>query len=78
MRSRTRSPLGIPAMVWRVSVIVRDPDPASSRLTNCRSVAPKAASGMLLTRAQVHCADPSALSGAPAIRTPTAQCLTSV
>src|SRR5271166_4529171 len=76
IRARIRSPRGTPAMVWRVRTTVSHPDPASRRPTNCRSVAPKAASGMLLTRA--HRTGPSAPSGAapgsraPANRTTTA------
>src|SRR6516225_1527167 len=76
IRARIRSPRGTPAMVWRVSTTVSHPDPASRRSTNCRSVAPKAASGMLLTRAHVHPTGPSApsravpRSRAPASRTP--------
>src|SRR5580693_7140713 len=64
IRARIRSPRGTPAMVWRVRTTVSHPDPASRRPTNCRSVAPKAASGMLLTRAHFHRTGRSAASGA--------------
>src|ERR1700733_10715486 len=71
IRARIRSPPETPAMAWRVTETFSYPDPASRRPTNCRSVAPKAASGMLLTRAHVHRAGPSASSGAaPRSRAP--------
>src|SRR5271155_3626148 len=71
IRARIRSPRGTPAMVWRVRTTVSHPDPASRRPTNCRSVAPKAASGMLLTRAHLHRTGPPAPSGAaPGSRVP--------
>src|ERR1700761_1634982 len=71
IRARIRSPRGTPTMVWRVTTTVSLPDPAFRRSTNCRSVAPKAVSGMLLTRAHFHRTGPSAASGnAPASRAP--------
>src|ERR1700733_8328857 len=61
-------------MVWRVRTTVSHPDPASRRPTNCRSVAPKAVSGMLLTRAHFHRTGPSAPSGAaPGSRVPASR-----
>src|SRR6201993_4990323 len=71
IRARIRSPRGTPATVWRVRTTVSHPAPASRRPANCRSVAPKAASGMLLTRAHLHRTGPSAPSGAaPGSRVP--------
>src|SRR6516165_10026361 len=59
-------------MLWRVTTTVSHPEPASSRPANCRSVALKAASGMLLTRAHLHRAGPAVPSStAPGSRTST-------
>src|SRR5947209_6868362 len=63
IRAWSCSPRGTPAMAWRVTATVSHPNPASRRPTNCRSVAQKAASGMLLTRAHFNGAGPSAPSG---------------